>query len=136
MSRRPGIICVRCPPNLADQLNKIDSYLRQYIDNIPGRLFNGKTVTYKPLLVPQEDEYDPRIRCNINTAGQKAVRCWDADQARRDLPEDVGPRTLVPRVQFQSLWLMGDNCGVSVDVTDLMVFPIDDECPFPMENKC
>ena len=129
-------ICFRCPPSLADQLNKIDSYMRHYIEKHSGRLFKGKKVTYKPLLVPQKDDYEPLIRCKINTAGQKVVRCWDADHSRCDLPEDLRDCTLVPRVQFRSLWLMGDNCGITVDVTDLMIFPTNEECPFPAKNTC
>ena len=127
-------ICFRCSPSLVEKLNKIDSYMTQYIDRNSNRLFKNKKVTYKPLLVPQKDDYPPLIRCKVNTAGQKVVRCWDADQARCDLPEDLRACTLVPRVHFRSLWVMGDNCGITCNVTDLMCFPIDEECPFSNEE--
>ena len=50
-------ICFRCSPSLVDKLNKIDSYMTQYIDRNSNRLFKNKKVTYKPLLVPQKDDY-------------------------------------------------------------------------------
>ena len=35
-------ICFRCSPSLVDKLNKIDSYMTQYIDRNSSRLFKNK----------------------------------------------------------------------------------------------
>ena len=63
-------------------------------------------------------------------AGAGACRCWNEDQERIDMPEDLRDCTLVPRVQIKSLWLMGDSCGITCDVVDMLVFAIKAESPF------
>ena len=127
-------ICFRCTPKLAKRLSAIDAYLQSYLDKNCNRLFKGKKLTYKPLLVPQKDEYPPLVRCKINTEGRGACRCWDQNQERIDMPNDLRDCTLVPRVHIKSLWIMGDSCGVTCDVVDLLVFPLETECPFVDDN--
>ena len=127
-------ICFRCAPKLAKRLSAIDAYLQGYIDKNSGRLFEGKKLTYKPLLVPQKDEYPPLVRCKINTEGRGACRCWNDSQERIDMPEDLRDRTLVPRVHIKSLWILGDSCGVTCDVVNPLVFPLESECPFADDN--
>ena len=123
-------ICFRCTPKLAKRLAAIDSYIQSYLEKNNGRLFKGKKFTYKPLLVPGKDDYEPLVRCKINTEGRGACRFWNEDQERIDMPEDLRDCTLVPRVQIKSLWLMGDSCGITCDVVDMLVFTIKAESPF------
>ena len=52
------------------------------------------------------------------------------NQERIDMPNDLRDCTLVPRVHIKSLWIMGDSCGVTCDVVDLLVCPLETECPF------
>ena len=80
--------------------------------------------------MPSKDDYDPLVRCKINTEGRGACRCWNEDQERVDLPEDMRDYMRVPRVQIKSLWLMGDSCGITCAVVDLLVFAIKAESPF------
>ena len=118
---------------MAKRLAAIDAYMQSYIDKNCNRLFKGKKLTYKPLLVPGKDDYEPLVRCKINTEGRGACRCWNDQQERIDMPEDLRDCMLVPRVQIKSLWIMGDSCGVTCDVVDLLVFAIEAECPFADE---
>ena len=80
--------------------------------------------------MPGKDDYEPPVRCKINTEGRGACRFWNEDQERIDMPEDLRDCTLVPRVQIKSLWLMCDSCGITCDVVDMLVFAIDAESPF------
>ena len=123
-------ICFRCTPKLAKRLAAIDAYLQSYIEKHSGRLFKGKKLTYKPLLIPQKDDYEPLMQCKINTEGRGACRCCNNQQERVDMPEDLRDCMLCPRVQIKSLWIMGDSCGVTCDAVDLLVFAIKAECPF------
>ena len=126
-------ICFRCTPKLAKRLAAIDAYLQSYIDKHSGRLFKGKKLAYKPLLIPQKDDYEPLMRCKINTEGRGACRCWNDQHERVDMPEDLRDCMLCPRIHIKSLWIMGDSCGVTCDVVDLLVFAVEAECPFSDE---
>ena len=114
---------------MATWLAAIDSYIQGYLEKNNGRLFKGKKFTYKPLLVPGKDDYEPLVRCKINTDGRGACRCWNNEQERIDMPEDLRDCMLVPRVQIKSICLMGDSCGITCGVVDMLVFAIEAECP-------
>ena len=126
-------ICFRLNPILTERISKIDKFMSGYIAKHSNRLFKGRQLTYKPILVPGKEEYSPLIRCKINTTGLKACRCWDGSE-RCEMPEDLRDYSLVPRVHFRSLWIMGDSCGVTVDVIDMRVSRVADECPFSEEE--
>ena len=127
-------LCLRCPPSLEEKINRIDNYMRQYLVKHATRLFKGKQVNYKPLLVPGKDDYPPLLRCKINTAGHKACKVWNDDNERCDMPEDLRDYNLVGvRVHFRSLWLMGDSCGITTDIIDLRIVALENECPFDEE---
>ena len=51
---------------------------------------------------------------------------------RMDLPEDLRPHDLVPRLHLSHLWIMGREFGWVFNVADLMVINGDTqvECPF------
>ena len=86
-------------------------------------------MTYKPLLL-LKDDYPALVRCKINVRGTKACRFWTPACERREMPDDLRECRLVPRVQFKSLWIMGSDVGLSVEVLDLMVDQAPDACPF------
>ena len=71
--------------------------------------------------VTQKGEYRPMLRCKINTAGGMPVRCWDENDQRVDLPEDLRSYDLVPRVQISHMWVMSKEFGWVINVNDLMV---------------
>ena len=86
-------------------------------------------MTYTSLLSTKED-YPALLRCKINTAGQRAARFWTMMHNRCDAPVDFKGCALVPRAQVRSLWIMGSECGITLDVCDAMYSIIEDECPF------
>ena len=108
--------------------------MRQYLVKHAARLFKGKQVNYKPILVPGKDDYPPLLRCKINTAGHKACKVWNDENERCNMPEDLRDYSLVGvRVHFRSLWLMGDSCGITTDIIDLRIVALENECPFDEE---
>ena len=130
-------ICFRCDQSLEDKIKQIDDYMCQYIETHAARLFKNKSVNYKPLLLTKED-YPSLIRCKINISGSKACRFWTHQFARCDMPEDLRNCGLVPRVHFKSLWIMGSEAGISVEVTDLLCDQTEETCPFnnDIKNSC
>ena len=122
-------ICFRVHEELESKLCDVDAYMCNYITKNSARLFKGKQMTYKPLLQTKED-YPALLRAKINTGGTKACRFWTPQFARCDAPQDLRECGLVPRVCFRSLWKMGSECGISVDVTDLLCDTADEVCPF------
>ena len=122
-------ICFRCHEELEASLSNVDAYMSDYIAKHSNRLFKGKQMTYKPLLQLKED-YPALLRAKINMSGSKACKFWTPQFGRCDAPPDLDKCGLVPRVCFRSLWIMGSDCGVTVDVTDLMCDTADEACPF------
>ena len=122
-------ICFRCTEELEQTISAIDHYMEAYLKEHSQRLFKGKQMTYKPLLSLKED-YPALLRCKINTVGQRAARFWTPLYTRTDPPVDFKECAISPRAQVRSLWVMGSECGVCLDVCDVMYSIIEDKCPF------
>ena len=50
------------------------------------------------------------------------------------MPADLRNCGQVPRAHFQSLWIMGFEPGISVEVTDMLCDQIEETCPFNNED--
>ena len=121
-------ICFRCTPNIEAQFDEIDKYMESYALENAQRLFKGKAMTYRPCLQKKED-YAPLLRCKINTAGSKSCRFWTPMYSRCDAPPDLKDCLLIPRLLVRGLWIMGAECGLQVEVTDLMCDALQETCP-------
>ena len=58
----------------------------------------------------------------------------DAVCEQCEMPDGLRECRLVPRVQFKSLWVMGSDVGLSVEVLDLMIDQVPEACPFVNDN--
>ena len=126
-------ICFRADSELQEKIATVDAYMADYIKTHAARLFKGKHMTYKPLLL-LKDDYPALVQCNINVRGTKACRFWTPACERCEMPDDLRECRLVPRVQFKSLGVMGSDVGLSVEVLDLIVDQVPDACPFENDN--
>ena len=122
-------ICFRCTPAIEAQFDAIDKYMESYIQDNCQRLFRGKAMTYKPALQTKED-YAPLLRCKINTAGSRACRFWTPMYSRCDAPAELKECSLLPRICVRGLWIMAGECGLQLEVTDLMCDAVQETCPF------
>ena len=113
-------------------MSNVDAYMSDYIAKHANRLFKGKQMTYKPLLQLKED-YPALFRAKINTGGSKACKFWTPQYGRCDPPLNLRECGLIPIVCFRSLWIMESECGITVDVTDLLCDTSTEECPFLRE---
>ena len=128
---------LRLPADVDDDFLGFDVWAVQYLAENSERLFK-KTMSKTQIEehyrspVSRKEGYQPLLRCKVSTGGKYAVRTWDEDNERTDLPEDLRPHDLVPRLHLSHLWIMGREFGWVFAVTDLLVMKGDTqaECPF------
>ena len=88
---------------------------------------------YKPLLT--QHGYTTRVRTKINTAGHRVCQCWDEERNPRDLPEDWLNNEYDVQVAIVQLWLMGNSFRLTMEATNLLVHPLQTECPFSQARE-
>ena len=80
--------------------------------------------------VTQRGGYQPHLRCKLRPS---SVRVWDASGKLREggLPSDLRGYDLVPRVAIEKMWIMSRECGLVLQVSDLMLLEREEiACPF------
>ena len=122
-------ICFRCTPDIETQFEEIDRFMESYIQEHSQRLFKGKAITYKPALQIKED-YAPLLRCKINMSGTRVCRFWTPMYTRRDAPDELKECSLWPRICIRGLWMMAGECGLQLEITDMMCDAVQETCPF------
>jgi len=119
----------RCTPEMLAFFERLDSWACLYLADNNERLFKGKVPEYRSC-VQQKGDHPPSVRCKLNVAGQRMCRFWNERYERIDMPEDLRQCGLVPRVQVRSLYIMGKEVGLVLDVTDLLCVLPTETCPF------
>jgi len=115
-------------------LKQIDDWAIQYISDNSAKILKkvmSKDIikeNYRPLLTSYGDTM--RVKTKINTAGPRVCSCWDEDRNHRDLPEDWLNAEYDVQVSLPQLWIMGSSFGLTMETTNLLVHPIEVECPF------
>ena len=80
--------------------------------------------------VTQRGGYQPHLRCKLRPS---SLRVWDASGKIREggLPSDLRGYMLVPRITIEKLWMMSRECGLVLQVSDLMILDREEaSCPF------
>ena len=119
----------------AAEFDAFDEWAIGYLAEHSERVFKKKLTAeqvaqnYRSPVI-RKDEYRPHLRCKINTAGQHACRAWSEAEERRELPEDLRPCLLVPRINVSHLWMMSREYGWVLQVGDMMVLDNAETCPF------
>ena len=118
------------------QLVELDEWIVATVAANSERLL-GKAQTleqvrarYAPTLKLSDKGYAPTMKCKMNKSGRGAVKIWDGKQLREE-PEAWAGSTVKVRLLLKSLYIMGANFGVVLDVTDVSIVsaPVTD-CPF------
>ena len=120
---------LRVNPELYEFLRRLDEWARMYLADNAQRLFKGKTPDYRECL-QKRGEYPESVRTKINVSGQRACRFWNEHYEKIEMPEDLRQCGLVPRVQVKSLYVMGKEVGLVLEVTDLLCILPTETCPF------
>ena len=84
---------------------------------------------YTPLLRPSKDGYSPTIRCKVNLAGHRSVKCFAADLTPRPIPEDFRCE-IQPALSLTHLWFQNRAFGAILEVTHAIIHDEEEACPF------
>ena len=127
----------RLPPEWEEEFVGFDAWAVQYLADNSERLFKkqmtkAQVEEHYRSPVSRKEGYQPLLRCKVTLAGKSAVRCWSPEAERAELPDDLRPHELVPRLHLSHMWIMGREFGWVLNVVDLMVIDGDarQECPF------
>lgn len=120
----------------AQFFDDLDAWALDYLTKNSERLFK-KALTREQVRehyrspVSKKEGYQPLVRCKITTAGNNAVRCWNTERERADLPEDLRSCQFFAAVNVSHLWIMGRDFGWVINANDLQILSEDTrECPF------
>ena len=78
------------------------------------------------------EKYAASLKVKVNRQGARATRFWTSSGERTTEPEDWTMCTFAPRLWLKSVWITpgARQWGVSVEMTDVQVTEINQECPF------
>ena len=116
-----------------DQVQGLVEWLADYLSKHSERIFRkpmSREQVFETIRHPvtQRGGYQPHIRCKIRPS---SVRVWDSDGKSRSLPSELRQYNLAPRITIEKLWIMSRECGLVLQVTDLMILEKEEvSCPF------
>jgi hypothetical protein len=130
---------LRVAPTLEAWFTQVDEFMIGYLLAHSERIFKKQLTieqvreSYHPALKRQGD-YPPLLRTKLNTTGRGACRFWTADQQKREAPEDWRSAEMRPVLHLSHLWIMGRECGLVINATDILVREGSCAFPFPLEE--
>ena len=111
-----------------EELAKDQSYFKKKVSKEDIRL------CLKPSCTQHEKDgivYSPTIRCKINMAGPREVKCWSMDKNKITPPEDWRRCTCRAIIIPKNVWFMAQNdIGVCFEIHNCVLNEMDDTCPF------
>jgi len=132
---------LRCTKQMEEFFSALDSWCIEYLTAHSERIFK-KSLTldqvramYHPTQRAQEG-YVPLLRCKLNMPGSRGeVRFWTPDGKTRDAPADWKDSEIRPHIHVSHLWLMGQSCGLVLNLSDLVVSEACRAFPFGMPES-
>jgi hypothetical protein len=127
---------IRVSGEAAEFFDGLDDWALTYITAHSERLFKKKLSLqqvrdmYHPCL-RRAPGYDPLLRTKYNAAGSRgACRFWTLDRQQREPPVDWREAEVTPHVHISHLWMMGQSCGLVVNLCDMLVTEATSSFPF------
>jgi hypothetical protein len=130
---------LRIPPELEAYFDSVDKWMLEYLLANSERIFKKQLTasqvqdSYNPTLKRQGD-YPPLLRTKIDSTGRRACRFWDAEQKKREAPEEWRGSEVKAMFHLSHLWIMGTSCGLVVNTTDLLVQEVSTAFPWGTEE--
>jgi len=112
------------------------SYLQANSERLMKKRLSADTIreNLRAPAVQKNESYPPLLRCKITTAGAHAVRCWDEQGGKIELPEDLRGVPVIARIHVERLWQMSKEYGLVLTCTDLQIlasaWTVGSACPF------
>ena len=98
-------------PQLLTKFQDFDKWAIAYLSKNSDRLFK-KSLSQEQIKdlykspITKRGDFPPHLRCKINVSGSAICRCWDIDNNRTQLPDDLKNCDLVPRIHISHMWMM------------------------------
>ena len=72
----------------------------------------------------------------MNKVGKGAARVWNRGGLPREMPESWQGLHIQARVVLKSHWILSRNFGLTVEISDAMIYSEADSvtCPFPVDD--
>jgi hypothetical protein len=144
-ARRLNLV-LECDEELQAEIKAFDAWIIQYLTEHSERILK-KTMTAEqvaagyssclkaPVKVPPSGKkYKPTLKTKIDLDGRYAVRCWNTDGESVSSPHTWKNLKLKPRIIFSHLWIMGNQFGVVVRITDAQLAGYDPDEDVIMVN--
>ena len=126
----------RTTPEILSFFEGLDSWAIEYLSTHSERLFK-KPMTHAQVeecyhsAIRTSEKYDPLLRTKINVSGPRGCSYWTPGNERTVEPTHWKTAELQPRLHISHLWIMGKECGLVLNCTDLLVRErAEAACPF------
>ena len=139
-------LVLECDEELQAEIKSFDAWLIQYLTEHSERILKKAMTSEQveagysrclkaPVKVPPAGKkYKPTLKTKIDLDGRYAVRCWNTDGESVSPPHIWKNLKLKPKLIFSHLWIMGNQFGVVVRVTDAQLADYDPDEDVVMVN--
>ena len=109
-------ICMQPTTGVAEKLREFEEQLTLCLTKESKRLF-GSEMTAEEVsarfmsTVRTQKKGGKALRLKLNTAGKYAVKCWDPEKQKMEIPEEWRQYSVQPFVRVKSLWMVGKEFG-------------------------
>ena len=112
-------------------IGAIDEQLRQQLLPRLKEAFGNQVdeLNYHSPLKDAKNGYQ-HVRTKINLDGKGALRCWNTRKQLQAYPEDWTSVSVSPRIWVKSIYILGKECGLTLECLDISVDQKQITCPF------
>jgi len=124
--------CLRTTPEVCTILTDLDQWAVNWVHEHSLAAFN-KSLTLEQVrdkLCPalkESDRYDALLRAKINP---KYIRWWDTAGQRRKAPDEWRGVQCTAQIIVKSIWFMGGQFGLTLEIQDAQLDDAASSCPF------
>ena len=124
------------PPDLGEWLQELDDWAFKTLLKESPRFFKRQVSEQELTLmfqscIKKHSKGDTQYPDSVRTKTSKSkLRLWSFDHQPRDAPVDFRHCDLVPLIQVRNFWFSGSQCGVCLELCDLMCREQTSDCPF------
>ena len=124
------------PPDLAEWLQKLDDWAFKTLLKESPRFFKRQVSEQELTLmfqscIKKHSKGDTQYNDSVRTKFSKGkLKLWSFDHQPREAPVDFRHCDLVGMVQVRCFWFSGSQCGVCLELGDLMCREQTRDCPF------
>jgi len=120
------------PKHEKEFFEQLDVWARKLLVKESPRLFKRQLSEQEvsqiyQSVIKKNGEYPDRVRCKFTVS---RLNHWGVDHKPREAPLDYKSCDLVPMIQVKNFYFGTNQCGLVLELTDLLVQEQIRECPF------